>query len=58
MQLRKARLCHDCEEVHADPQCPVCASETFTYITRWVPAPERRKRPRPAPSPGLLKHER
>lgn len=51
MQLRVARLCHDCEEIHADGQCPVCASETFTFITRWVPAPERRKRPRPASSP-------
>ena len=51
MQLRLARLCHDCEEVHADQQCPVCASETFTFITRWVPAPERRKRPRPTTSP-------
>lgn len=51
MQLRIARLCHDCEEVHADQHCPVCASETFTFITRWVPAPERRKRPRPTTSP-------
>ena len=51
MQLRLARLCHDCEEIHADQQCPVCASETFTFITRWVPAPERRKRPRPTTSP-------
>jgi hypothetical protein len=51
VQLRLARLCHDCEEVHADQQCPVCASETFTFITRWVPAPERRKRPRPTTSP-------
>jgi hypothetical protein len=51
VQLRVARLCHDCEEVHADQQCPVCASETFTFITRWVPAPERRKRPRPTTSP-------
>ena len=49
--MRLARLCHDCEEVHAEQQCPVCASETFTFITRWVPAPERRKRPRPTTSP-------
>jgi len=47
MQLRIARLCHDCEEVHAAQQCPVCASETFTFLTRWVPAPERRATPRP-----------
>ena len=46
MQLRTARLCLDCEEVHDAPQCPVCASEMFTFITRWVPAPERRERPR------------
>jgi hypothetical protein len=48
MQLRNARLCLDCEEVHDAPQCPACASETFAFITRWVPAPERRTRPRTA----------
>jgi len=47
MQLRNARLCLDCEEVHDEQQCPACASETFAFITRWVPAPERRSRPRP-----------
>ena len=46
MQLRNARLCLDCEEVHDAQQCPLCASETFAFITRWVPAPERRARPR------------
>lgn len=51
MQLRVARLCHDCEEIHADQHCPVCASETFTFITRWVPAPERRAKPRPVEPP-------
>jgi hypothetical protein len=29
--------------------CPVCGSESFAYITRWVPAPERGERPRPVP---------
>ncbi len=48
MQLRTARLCLDCEEVHADEQCPSCASETFTFLSRWVPVDERRTRPRPA----------
>jgi hypothetical protein len=43
MQLRTARLCLDCEEIHDAQQCPICASETFAYITRWVPAPERRE---------------
>ena len=46
MQLRMARLCLDCEEIHDAQQCPVCASETFVYLTRWVPAPERREQPR------------
>jgi hypothetical protein len=47
MQLRVARLCLDCEEIHDSRQCPVCASETFAYLSRWVPTPERRERPRP-----------
>jgi hypothetical protein len=47
MQLRTARVCLDCEEVHDSQQCPTCASETFAYLTRWVPVPERRARPRP-----------
>jgi hypothetical protein len=52
MQLRNARLCLDCEEVHEAQQCPLCASETFVFITRWVPAPERRQKPRTGPPPS------
>ena len=58
MQLRLARLCLDCEEVHDGPQqCPSCASETFAFLTRWVPPAERRSHARPlepvrAPSAG------
>jgi hypothetical protein len=51
MQLRTARLCLDCDEVHDAPQCPICASETFSFMTRWVPAPERRVSPRSTTSP-------
>lgn len=51
MELRTARLCLDCEEVHDAPQCPVCGSETFTFMTRWVPPAEGRRRPRPTSSP-------
>ena len=51
MQLRVARLCIDCEEVHDALQCPVCASETFEYVTRWVPTHERRAHKRPPPPP-------
>jgi hypothetical protein len=41
----------DCEEIHDAQMCPVCSSETFAYITRWIPAPERRLRPKP-PEPS------
>jgi hypothetical protein len=46
MQLHIARLCLNCEEVHDQPTCPVCSSESFAYISRWIPAPERRTHPR------------
>jgi hypothetical protein len=39
MQLRNARLCLDCEEVHDAAHCPACASESFAFIKRWVPSP-------------------
>ena len=42
MQLRVARVCLDCEEVHDAQHCPVCASEMFAFLTRWVPVDERR----------------
>jgi hypothetical protein len=51
MQLKIARLCLDCDEVHETAHCPRCASEAFAYLTRWVPAPERRMRARPTTSP-------
>jgi hypothetical protein len=51
MQLQTARLCLDCEEVHDEQRCPVCASESFAAMTRWVPTVERRGRPRPIVAP-------
>ena len=36
MHLSVARLCLDCQEIHADDRCPVCTSEAFGFITRWV----------------------
>jgi hypothetical protein len=39
MHLRTARLCLDCDEVHDAQVCPVCASETFAFLSRWVTAP-------------------
>jgi hypothetical protein len=51
MHLRLARLCLDCEEIHDAQQCPACASETFAFLTRWVPTPDRRAQPRPIEPP-------
>jgi hypothetical protein len=56
MQLRIARLCLDCEDVHDQQQCPVCASESFAYLSRWVPTPERRSQPRPPGSEPPRNH--
>ena len=53
MQLRIARVCLDCEEVHENQECPVCASESYAFLTRWVPVTERRQRPR-VPSPPVV----
>ncbi len=36
MRLVNARLCLDCEEVHEDQHCPICGSESFAFMTRWV----------------------
>jgi hypothetical protein len=51
MHLRVARLCLDCEEIHDQQSCPICSSESFAYISRWIPRPEGMTRQRPAPSP-------
>ena len=51
MQLREARLCLDCEELHAAERCPVCASEAFAFVTRWLPVDDRRTRARRPPPP-------
>jgi hypothetical protein len=58
MQLRSARLCLDCEELHEEAQCPICASEAFVFLTRWIPVDDRRTRkrrsvPRAAPPPRV-----
>src|ERR1043165_6698110 len=53
MQLHVARLCLDCQEVHAQTRCPVCASESFAALSRWIPAQERRARVRAADGEDL-----
>ena len=54
MQLDKARLCLNCEEIHDAPTCPRCASERYVYMTRWVPA----EKPNLAPSRPLVRPTR
>src|SRR5258708_25027740 len=46
MQLHAARLCLDCQEVHAETTCPLCSSSSFAPLSRWVPPQERRIEPR------------
>ena len=36
MRLMNSRLCLDCEEVHDQQHCPICSSESFAFLTRWV----------------------
>ena len=50
MKLREARLCLDCDEVYLEGVCPGCGSETFAYLSRWVPAPEGNRAPPAATS--------
>jgi predicted nucleic acid-binding Zn-ribbon protein len=64
MKLSTARLCLDCNEVYDAGACPACGSETFAYLSRWVPTTDQRPQPRSANSPtaetyrGLLGQSR
>jgi hypothetical protein len=60
MQLRDARLCLDCEELHTEGSCPVCASEAFVFVTRWIPVEDKesRKRRPPPPAPSTTRRAR
>ena len=50
MQLRVARLCLDCEELHVEETCPRCASPRYAFLSIWLPSEERRRWRRPAPA--------
>src|SRR5689334_19229756 len=52
MQLRVARLCLDCEELHTDNACPRCASESYAFLSNWLHVEERRRWRRPASETG------
>ena len=62
MHLSVARLCLDCHEIHDQDRCPVCTSEAFGFMTRWidVEAPSRPDAPQPKPpaSPRLESYRR
>jgi len=51
MQLRVARLCLDCEELHVGDTCPVCASDRYAFLSAWLPVEERRRWRRPVAKP-------
>jgi hypothetical protein len=54
IDLRRARLCLDCEMIFDAPRCPACTSESFVPITRWIQPTERRLAERPpAPAASL-----
>jgi hypothetical protein len=48
MQMRVARLCLDCEELHTDNTCPRCASESYAFLSNWLQVEERRRWRRPS----------
>lgn len=49
MRLMNARLCLDCEEVHDQQHCPICGSESFAFLTRWVTPSDTVAAAEPAP---------
>jgi len=52
MQLRVARLCLDCEELHCENRCPRCASDSYAFLSTWLPSEERRRWRKPSQDPA------
>jgi len=52
MQLRVARLCLDCEELHTENRCPRCASDSYAFLSSWLPSEERRRWRKPLAEPA------
>src|SRR4051812_35248319 len=52
MQLRVARLCLDCEELHTESRCPRCISEHYAMVSTWLPVEERRRFRKPSTAPA------
>jgi hypothetical protein len=60
IDLRRAKLCLDCEAIFQGLQCPACTSESFVPITRWI-RPSERPQPlkaEPPPPPPASKPRR
>jgi len=55
MQLRVARLCLDCEELHTESRCPRCISEHYAMVSTWLPVEERRRFRNASPPPPARK---
>jgi hypothetical protein len=36
MHVSEARVCLNCDEIHDQSRCPICASENFAFLTRWI----------------------
>jgi hypothetical protein len=51
MRLMNSRLCLDCEEVHDQQHCPICGSESFAFLTRWVTPSDTVAAAEPATAP-------
>lgn len=48
LDLRRARLCLDCEVIFQGVQCPACSSASFVPLTRWIRPIARETAPKPA----------
>ncbi len=51
VELRRAKLCLDCEAIFQGPRCPACTSESFVPVTRWIRPSERVPASPPPPPP-------
>ncbi len=51
IELRRARLCLDCEMIFEGAACPACTSESYVPVTRWIRPTVRQGPEQPAPLP-------
>ncbi|MBI3696860.1 MAG: hypothetical protein HY238_18740 [Acidobacteria bacterium] len=51
IELKRARLCLDCEMIFEGAACPACTSGSFVPVTRWIRPTELTELVQPAPLP-------